>query len=172
MAEHPAHGIARMVEGAATELGGYLDPRDPFPWELTDDDHRAILPLLGRAISAVSACLDGISQATAGDYARQQLTDSKLRLVQAAAGVRLAVLSYEPDDEDDAPGQETATQPARLSAADFPAAVTAGVLQAASSPPELTSGPGVSPAAWARASRPHPGRSPSGLEGRPACADA
>ena len=149
-----------MLEGAATELGGYLDPGDPFPWELTDDDHRAILPLLGRAISALSACLDGIAQATADDYARQQLTDGKHRLVQAAAGVRLAVLSYEPDDEDEVPGEDQETQAARLSAADFPAAVTAGVLQAASSPSALASGPAVSPAA--RASRPHPGRSPSG----------
>ncbi len=162
MTEHPAHGIARMVEGAATELGGYLDPRDPFPWELTEQDHRAILPLLDRAISALSACLDGISQATAGGYARQQLTDGKYRLVQASAGVRLAVLSYEPDEHDDLPGeeQETVTEPARLSAADFPAVMTAGVLQAASSPHALASGPAVSPAARARASRPHPGSSP------------
>ena len=158
--EHPAHGIARMVEGAATELGGYLDPRDPFPWELTEEDHRAILPLLDRAISALSACLDGISQATADDYAKQQLTDGKYRLVQASAGVRLAVLSYEPDD---VPGeeQETVTQPARLSAADFPAVMTADVLQAASSPPALGSSPAVSSAARTRASRPHPGSSPS-----------
>jgi hypothetical protein len=160
---HPAHGIARMVEGAATELGGYLDPRGPFPWELTEDDHRAILPLLDRAISALSACLDGISQATAGDYAKRQLTDGKHRLVQASAGVRLAVLSYEPDEQDDVPGeeQETAAQPARLSAADFPAVMTAGVLRAASSPPALASGPAVSPAARTRASRPHPGSSPA-----------
>jgi hypothetical protein len=161
--EHPAHGIARMAEGAATELGGYLDPRDPFPWELTEDDHRAILPLLDRAISALSACLDGISQATAGDYARQQLTDAKYKLVQASAGIRLAVLSYEPDDQDDAPGEEpeTATQPARLSAADFPAVMTAGVLRAASSPSEPAYGPDVSSARQTRASRPHPGTSPS-----------
>ncbi len=163
MTEHPAHGIARMVEGAATELGGYLDPRDPFPWELTEEDHRAILPLLDRAISALSACLDGIAQATAGDYAKQQLTDGKYRLVQASAGVRLAVLSYEPDEHDDVPGeeQETVTQPARLSAADFPAVMTAGVLQAASSPPALASGPALSPATRTHASRPHPGSSPS-----------
>jgi len=159
---HPAHGVARMLEGAATELGGYLDPRGPFPWELSDDDHRAILPLLDRAISALSACLDGIAQATAGDYARQQLTDARHRLVQASAGVGLAVLSYDPDEHDDAPGEEQgmAAQPARLSAADFPAAMTAGMLQAASSPPAPMSGPAVSPAARTRASRPHPGSSP------------
>jgi hypothetical protein len=158
--EHPAHGIARMVEGAATELGGYLDPRDPFPWELTEEDHRAILPRLDRAISALSACLDGISQATAGDYAKQQLTEGKYKLVQARAGVRLAVLSFEPDD---VPGEapETVTQPPRLSAADFPAVMTAGMLHAASGPPALASGPAVSSAARTRASRPHPGSSPS-----------
>ena len=162
MTEHPAHGIARMVVGAATELGGYLDPRDPFPWELTEDDHRAILPLLDRAISALSGCLDGISQATAGDYAKQQLTDGKYRLVQASAGVRLAELSYEPDEQDDMPGEEpgTVTQPARLSAADFPAVMSAGVLQAASSPPVLASGPAVVPPARARAGGPQPGSSP------------
>jgi hypothetical protein len=152
-----------MVEGAATELGGYLDPRDPFPWELTEDDHRAILPLLDRAICALSGCLDGISQATAGDYARQQLTEAKYKLVQASAGIRLAVLSYEPDDQDDAPGEEpeTATAPARLSAADFPAAMTAGVLRAASSPPAPAYGPAVSSARQTHASRPHPDTSPS-----------
>jgi hypothetical protein len=151
--QHPAHGIARMVEGAATELGGYLDPRDPFPWELTEQDHRAILPLLDRAISALSACLDGISQATADDYAKQQLTDGKHRLVQASAGIRLAVLSYEPDEPDDAPGEEpeTAAQPARLSAADFPAVMTPGMLQAASSPPAQAPGPAASPAKRTRA---------------------
>jgi hypothetical protein len=156
--EHPAHGIARMIEGAATELGGYLDPRDPFPWELTEEDHRAILPLLDRAISALSACLDGISQATADDYAKQQLTDGKYRLAQASAGVRLAVLSYEPDEQDEEP--ETVTQPARLSAADFPAVMTADMLQAVSSPPELASGPAVSSAGRIRASLPHPSSSP------------
>ncbi|MGH3401256.1 MAG: hypothetical protein ACRDRJ_01860 [Streptosporangiaceae bacterium] len=156
MTEHPAHGIARMIEGAATELGGYLDPRDPFPWELTEEDHRAILPLLDRAISALSACLDGISQATAGDYAKQQLTEGKYRLVQASAGVRLAVLSYEPDEQDDVPGEEpeTVTQPAHLSAADFPAVMTAGVLQAASSPPAQATGPAISSARRARARPP------------------
>ena len=82
--------------------------------------------------------------------------------MQASAGVRLAVLSYEPDEQDDVPDEEpeTVTQPARLSAADFPAAMTAGVLQAASSPPAQASGPAVSSAARTRASRPHPGSSP------------
>ena len=114
------------------------------------------MPLLDRAISALSACLDGISQATAGDYAKQQLTDGRYRLVQASAGVRLAVLSYEPDEQDDVTGQEpeTVTQPARLSAADFPAVMTAGVLQAAGSPPALASGPAAIPPARARPSRP------------------
>ena len=86
--------LARMTEDAATELGGYPDPRDPFPWELTEDDHRAILPLLDRAIADLSVCLDGISQATADDYAKQQLTEGKGRLLQGCADVRLAVLSY------------------------------------------------------------------------------
>ena len=48
MAGHPARQLARMAADAAGELRGYTDPADPFPWELTEDDHRAILPRLHR----------------------------------------------------------------------------------------------------------------------------
>ena len=47
MADHPARQLARMTADAAEELRGYTDPADHFPWELTEDDHRAILPGAG-----------------------------------------------------------------------------------------------------------------------------
>ena len=39
MNRHPAHQIAETVMYAAEELRGYMNPDDPFPWELTEDDH-------------------------------------------------------------------------------------------------------------------------------------
>ena len=44
MTEHPAHQIAQMTATAAGELRGYMNPAGPFPWELTDGDHLALLP--------------------------------------------------------------------------------------------------------------------------------
>ena len=46
MNRHSAHQIAETVMYAAEELRGYMNPDDPFPWELTEDDHLAILPRL------------------------------------------------------------------------------------------------------------------------------
>ena len=183
MAGHPARQLARMAADSAGELRGYTDPADPFPWELTEDDHRAILPRLHHAITDLAVCIDGIAQATVDEHAKQQLAEGIGRLLSGCAHVSAAAATlslpgeepdaepaitpqpaHEPDEQDDVPGeeQETMTQPARLSAADFPAAMTAGVLQAASTPPAPASGPAVSPAARTRASRPHPGSSPPG----------
>lgn len=76
MNKHPALGMAGTAMDAAEELRGYLDPDSPAPWELTDEDHRALLPRLERAISAIAGSIDGIAQAAGDQYARQQLTDS------------------------------------------------------------------------------------------------
>ena len=65
MTEHPAHQIAQMTANAAEELRGYMNPADPFPWELTDGDHLALLPRLSTAICDLAACIDGIAQMTA-----------------------------------------------------------------------------------------------------------
>ena len=75
----------------------------------------------------------------------------------------LAVLGYEPGEQDDVPGEGpgTVTQPARLSAAGFPAVMSAGVLQAASSPPVLASGPAVVPARARTRVRPAAGQLPA-----------
>jgi hypothetical protein len=163
MTEHPALRMARTAADAAGELRGYTDPADPFPWELTEDDHRAILPRLDHAISAFGDCIKGIAQATGDEYAQRQLTGSYHRLVQASAGVRLAVSSLDdgPDEAAGQPGEElgTAAHPARVSASDFPAVMTGDVLRAASSPAVQPSGPAVtaSPERAQAPSRQQPG---------------
>ena len=161
MADHPAHQLARMAADAAGELRGYTDPADPFPWELTEDDHRAILPRLHHAIADLAVCIDGIAQATGDEHAKRQLAEGIGRLLSECAHVSAASAALSaPGAERDAEPVIT-TQPAQLSAADFPAAMTAGVLQAATTPAPQAPGPAaaISPAR-ARASRPHPGSSP------------
>jgi hypothetical protein len=127
MNRHSAHQIAETVMYAAEELRGYMNPDDPFPWELTENDHLAILPRLDRSISALADGIRGIAQATGDEYARQ-LTDSYHRLVQASAGVRLALSSF---DDESGKELETAAEPAALAASSFPQLMTADVLQEA-----------------------------------------
>jgi hypothetical protein len=134
MNRHSAHQIAETIMYAAEELRGYMNPDDPFPWELTEDDHFAILPRLDRSISALADGIRGIAQATGDEYAQRQLTDSYHRLVQASAGVRLALCSSDdqPDEADEAGKElETAAEPAALAASSFPQPMTADVLQEA-----------------------------------------
>ncbi len=161
MAGHPARQLARMAADAAGELRGYTDPADPFPWELTEDDHRAILPRLHHAIANLAVCIDGIAQATADEHAKQQLAEGIGRLLSgcthlSVASAALSAPGAEPDAE-----PVITTQPAHLSAADFPAAMTAGMLQAATSPAAQIPGPAAAiPPAHARADRTQPGSSP------------
>jgi hypothetical protein len=133
MNKHPAHQMAETVTYAAEELRGYMDPSDPFPWELTEDDHRALLPCLDRSISALGDSIRGIAEATGDQYAKQQLTASYHRLVQASSGVRLVVLSSSDDDPDDKPAEkpETAQPAAALAASSFPQPMSAGMLREA-----------------------------------------
>ena len=128
MNRHSAHQIAETVMYAAEELRGYMNPDDPFPWELTENDHLAILPRLDRSISALADGIRGIAQATGDEYAQRQLTDSYHRLVQASAGVRLALSSF---DDESGKELETAAEPAALAASSFPQPMTADVLQEA-----------------------------------------
>jgi hypothetical protein len=155
MNKHPAHQMAGTVEMAAAELRGYMDPDDPFPWELTEDDHRGLLPRLDRAISALGDSIRGIAAATGDEYAQQRLTDSYHRLVQASANVRLALSSLD-DEPDDEPGEELETAPhaAALAAASFPHPMTAGVLREAATAPAP---PGTS-APTPRPGKPGPGQ--------------
>ena len=162
MAGHPARQLARMAADAAGELRGYTDPADPFPWELTEDDHRAILPRLHHAIADLAVCIDGIAQATGDEHAKQQLAEGIGRLLSGCAHISAATAALSaPGAEPDAEPVITA-QPARLSAADFPAAMTSGVLQAATMPTAQAPGPAAATSlARARPSRLHPGSSPS-----------
>jgi hypothetical protein len=161
MAGHPAGQLARMAADAAGELRGYTDPADPFPWELAEDDHRAILPRLHRAIADLAVCIDGIAQATGDQNARQQLTEGIGRLLSGCAhvGAATATLSAPGAAPDTEP--VITTQPARLSAADFPAAMTPDMLQAATRPAAQAPGPAAAiPPAHAPAGRSRPGSSP------------
>ena len=80
MTEHPAHRMGQVVTDAATELRGYLDPDVTVPWELTEDDHRAIAARLHNAISELVTCIEGIAQATGDERAHRQLTDAVARM--------------------------------------------------------------------------------------------
>ena len=158
MAGHPARQLARMAADAAGELRGYTDPADPFPWELTEDDHRAILPRLHHAIADLAVCIDGIAQAVGDEHAKQQLTEGIGRLLSgcahlSAASAALSAPGAEPDAE-----PVITTQPAHLPAADFPAAMTADVRQAATRPPR----PGTAQPAAALAAEDFP-RQPGGI---------
>ena len=157
MAGHPARQLAGMAADAAGELRGYTDPADPFPWELSEDDHRAILPRLHHAIADLAVCIDGIAQATADEHAKQQLAEGIGRLLSGCAHISAATATLS------APGTAPliTAQAARLSAADFPAAMTAGMLQAATTLTAQKPGSAAaSQPARARAGRPQPGSSP------------
>jgi hypothetical protein len=156
MAGHPARQLARMAADAAGELRGYTDPADPFPWELTEDDHRAILPRLHHAIADLAVCIDGIAQATDDEQAKQQLAEGIDRLLSGCAHVGAAAAALSSRGTEPV----TTTQPARLSAADFPAAMTAGVLQAATPAPQAPGSAAAISPARTRASHPYPGSSP------------
>ena len=160
MAGHPARQLARMAADAAGELRGYTDPADPFPWELTEDDHRAILPRLHHAIADLAVCIDGIAQATGDENAKQQLAEGIGRLLSGCAHVSAATATLSSPGTESAPEPVMAAQPARLSAADFPAALTAAALQAAAKPAAQASGPAAIPPARARTGRPQPGSTP------------
>jgi hypothetical protein len=159
MAGHPARQLARMAADAAAELRGYTDPADPIPWELTEDDHRAILPRLHHAIADLAACIGGIAQATADEHAKQQLAEGIGRLLSGCAHISAATAILSPPGNEPRAEPVSTTQPAQLSAADFPAAMTAAVLQAVATPEPQTPAAAIPPA-LTRASRPHPGISP------------
>ena len=160
MTDHPARQLARMAADAAGELRGYTDPADPFPWELTEDDHRAILPRLHHAIADLAVCIDGIAQAIGDEHAKQQLAEGIGRLLSGCAHLSAASTALSAPGAE--PGAEPVitTQPALLSATDFPAAMTADVLQAATKSTTQTSRQAAIPPARAHAGRPQPGSTP------------
>jgi len=110
--EHPAHQIAHMAANAAEELRGYMNPADPFPWELTDGDHLALLPRLHTAICDLAACLDGIAQMTADQDAGRQLADATHPLLAGCAQIRDAEAILRAGQP--GPEPETRMRPAQL----------------------------------------------------------
>jgi hypothetical protein len=160
----PAPGPPASADGSGRRRGTprLHRPRRPLPWELTEDDHRAILPRLHHAIAHLAVCIDGIAQATGHEHAKRELAEGVGRLLSgcshvSAAGAMLSLPGEEPDAE-----PASTPLPAQLSAADFPAAMTAGVLEAATSPPvQLSGAVAVISPAWTRAPGPQPGSSPA-----------
>jgi hypothetical protein len=129
---HPAHQIAEMAANAAEELRGHMNPADPFPWELTDDDHGALLPRLRGAIAGLAVCIDGIAQMTADRGASRQLAEGAARMLADCEQIRDGETILRADRSGPLPG--TGTRPAQLAASGFPEHMTAPLLQAASGP--------------------------------------
>lgn len=147
MTEHPAHWIAQMAASAAEELRGYMNPADPSPWNLTDDDHLALLPCLDGAICDLAVCIDGIARMTADEGARKQLTEAASRLLRDCGQIRNAeaILTLRADQRDSE--SERAPRPAQLAAAGFPESVTGRLLQTADRTPGSPAAPAAAVAA-------------------------
>ena len=129
MTEHPAHQIAQMTANAAEELRGYMNPADPFPWELTDGDHLALLPRLSTAIGDLAACIDGIAQMTADQDAGRRLAEAAHPPLAGCAQIRAAEAVLRAGQP--GPEPETRMRPAQLAATGFPEPMTGHLLQAA-----------------------------------------
>jgi hypothetical protein len=135
MTEHPAHRTARLAADAAAELRGYLDPDVTIPWELTEDDHRAIVARLHDAISELATCIEGIAQATGDERAHRQLTDAVARMRHGCAHICAAAATLGRPDDQPRPRAHMVTRPAQLSARDFPAPMTSDLLRAGTDEP-------------------------------------
>jgi len=141
MAGHPARQLARMAADAAGELRGYTDPAGPFPRELTEDDHRAIVSPLHDAISELATCIEGIAQATGDERAHRQLTDAVAQMRHGCVHISAAAATPGRPDNQPRPRVHTVTRPTQLSARDFPAAMTSDVLRAGTDEPLQPPGP-------------------------------
>jgi len=137
--EHPAHQIAQMTANAAGEPRGYMNPADPFPWELTDGDHLALLPRLHTAICDLAACLDGIAQMTADPDAGRRLAEAAYPLLAGCNRIQDAEAILRADQPGLEPG--AGTQPAQLAATGFPEPMTGHLLQAAGTGPARAARP-------------------------------
>jgi hypothetical protein len=122
-----------MAADVAEELRGYLAPAVDLPWELTQDDHRDLMPRLCDAVARLAECIDSIAQATTGENAKRQLTGGARTILRGCAQVQ-AVGTVLPGGQR-GPGPGAATRPAQLAASDFPQPMTGRLLQAASANP-------------------------------------
>jgi hypothetical protein len=131
--EHPAHRIAGMAADVAEELRGYLAPAVDIPWELTQDDHRDLMPRRCDAVARLAECIDSIAQATTDEDAKGQLIEGARTILRGCARVQAAgtVLL----GEQRGPGPGASARPPRLAATDFPQPMTGHLFQAASASP-------------------------------------
>jgi hypothetical protein len=138
-----------MAANAAEELRGYTNAADPLPWELTKDDHLALLPCLYGAICDLAVCIDGIAHTTADQDARGQLTEAAGRLLRDCGQIRDAEAILLQADQP-GPEPETGAPPAQLAATGFPQPTTGHPQQAASTAPEPLTAPATVAAQPAR----------------------
>lgn len=160
--EHPVHRIAGMAADVAEELRGYLAPAVDLPWELTEDDHRYLVPRLCDAVARLADCIGSIAQATTDEDAKGQFIDGARTILRGCARIQAAGTVLLGDQR--GPGPGAATRPRQLAASDFPQPMTGHLLQAASaSPPPATTatarparqaGPGMPGRAAGGAARP------------------
>ncbi len=135
MNRHPAHQIADTVMYAAEELRGYMNADDPFPWELTEDDHSGLLPRLRKAVGDIAGCIDGIAKATPDQRVKEKLTGSVQDLEAGCGGIEEAQGAMEGAGPGAEPEPGTMAQPAALAASSFPQPLTGQALSEAAAAP-------------------------------------
>ena len=131
--EHPAHRIADMAADVAEELRGYLAPAADLPWELSEDDHRDLMPRLCDTVARLAECIDSIAQATTDEDAKGQLTRGARTILHGCAQVQAAGTVLPGGQR--GPGPGAARRPPQLAASDFPQPMTGHLLQAAGAGP-------------------------------------
>jgi hypothetical protein len=122
-----------MAADVAEELHGYLAPAADLPWELTQDDHRDLMPRLCGAAARLAECIDSIAQATTDEDAKEQYIEGARTILRGCAQVQAAGTVLPGGQR--GPGPGTATRPPQLAANDFPQPMTGHLLQAASANP-------------------------------------
>lgn len=106
--EHPAHRIAGMAADGAEELRGYLAPAAGLPWELTEDDHRDLMPRLCDAVARLAECIDSIAQVTTAEDAKGQLIEDARTILRGCRQVQAGTVH---PCEQRSPGPGAATRP-------------------------------------------------------------
>ena len=129
--EHPAHRIAGMAADVAEELRGYLAPTVDLPWELSEDDHRDLMPRLCDAVARLADCIGSIAQATTDEDAKGHFIEGARTILRGCAHVQAAGTVLPGGQR--SPGPGAATRPQQLTASDFPQPMTRHLLR----PPAL-----------------------------------
>lgn len=90
-----------MAENAAEELRSYVNPADPFPWELTRADHLDLLPRLYSTVSQLAGCIASLAETTADETARHWLAEGAKRIESGYYAVQVGynLLADDPSDQ-------------------------------------------------------------------------